>query len=137
AAVTWTLGEAENDEHLVLALVDDAQDAAAARERGVPPNGVAVRREDDLSVLDDLRARREQVRGRLVVGSVERRAPGACRVLGRARRAAAAAGDDRDRDEDRHAPHRGSLPRVEFELTPEQREIQAVARELAAAEIEP
>jgi alkylation response protein AidB-like acyl-CoA dehydrogenase len=34
-------------------------------------------------------------------------------------------------------PHRGSLPRVDFELTAEQREIQAVARELAAAEIEP
>src|SRR4051812_30951948 len=41
------------------------------------------------------------------------------------------------RGDDLAALDRGSLPRVEFELTPEQREIQAVARELATAEIEP
>ena len=39
--------------------------------------------------------------------------------------------------QDRDPPHRGSLPRVDFELTTEQREIQSVAREVAAVEIEP
>src|SRR4029077_6797949 len=37
----------------------------------------------------------------------------------------------------REHPHPDSLHGVDFELTPEQREIQAVAREFAAAEIEP
>jgi len=50
----------------------------------------------------------------------------------------AAAGCEQGCDgQDRSSPHRGSLPRVEFELTPEQREIQEVARDLATAEIEP
>jgi alkylation response protein AidB-like acyl-CoA dehydrogenase len=50
---------------------------------------------------------------------------------------AAARGEREHADEDRSEPHRGSVPPVDFELTPEQREIQAAAREFAAAEIEP
>ena len=40
-------------------------------------------------------------------------------------------------NEDRHEPHADSLPAVDFDLTPEQKEIQALAREFANAEIEP
>ena len=50
---------------------------------------------------------------------------------------AAAGGQGERREGDRCEPHRGSLPPVDFELAAEQREIQAVAREFAAAEIEP
>jgi alkylation response protein AidB-like acyl-CoA dehydrogenase len=40
-------------------------------------------------------------------------------------------------EDDRNRPHADSLPAVDFELTSEQREIQALAREFADAEIEP
>jgi alkylation response protein AidB-like acyl-CoA dehydrogenase len=49
----------------------------------------------------------------------------------------AARGEHYGQRQDRGARHRSSLPRVEFELSAEQREIQAVARDVAAAEIEP
>ena len=49
--------------------------------------------------------------------------------------AAACQRDERQREECR--PHGDSLPCVDFELTPEQREIQALARDFARAEIEP
>ena len=81
--------------------------------------------------------RRELVGRRLVVGGVQRSAPGACGGFGRAFGTPTARDEQCRQAEDRDQPHRGSLPPVDFELTPEQREIQAVARELAAAEIEP
>jgi alkylation response protein AidB-like acyl-CoA dehydrogenase len=50
----------------------------------------------------------------------------------------AAAGGEREHGEqDPPASHPVSLPVVDFELTPEQREIQALARDFARAEIEP
>ena len=137
AVVSGPLRQAKDDENLILALPDDARDLSAARQPCVPAHRVAVRAQHDLAVLDDLRVWREQPRGRLVVGAVQRRAPGARRLLGRACGRSTATRERYCQGEDRDRPHRGSLPRVEFELTAEQREIRAVARELAAVEIEP
>ena len=86
----------------------------------------------ELAVLDDLRVVGEEVRGRLVVVAVERGAPRARDALRRARfrgrRTPASASRG---EQDRAEPHTSSVPRVDFELTPEQREIQALAREFA------
>jgi alkylation response protein AidB-like acyl-CoA dehydrogenase len=49
----------------------------------------------------------------------------------------AASGERKQREQDRRKSHLDSLPAVDLDLTPEQREIQSVAREFANAEIEP
>ena len=50
---------------------------------------------------------------------------------------ATAAGDRQQREQDRGTPHPVSLPGVDFDLTAEQREIQALARDFADAEVGP
>ena len=127
------LGEVEDDEHLVVAL------------RGtlviVPPQGSKafqctasawVAGEHRLWIT--LRVG-EQLCGRLVVVAVERGAPRACDAPGEA--SMAAARGQREHGEQDRASLTRVVCRVDFELTPEQREIQAVARDFAAAEIEP
>src|SRR6478672_4960606 len=94
-------------------------------------------RKSQFAVLDDPCAVREQTSRLFVVVAVERSAPGAnhiwrgCGLLGPASR------EQEQAEQDRHQLHPGSLPPVDFELTPEQREIQALAKDFAAAEIEP
>ena len=80
AAVAGALGQLEDDEHLVLApCVDDAGDAAAARQRGVPRERVlACVRRTSSPPWTISRRRREEPRGSLVVGAVQRGAPRAC-----------------------------------------------------------
>ena len=91
----------------------------------------------DLSVLDDARAVGEQPGRGLVVVAVELGAPAARDLSGERAwwapqpvRATAARIVRRDL-------HVVSVPAVDFELTAEQREIQALARDFAQAEIEP
>ncbi len=137
AAMLWPFAQIEDDEHLVFPALLEMGDLAAARETCVPPDGVGVRRQDLLAVLHDLRPVGEEPCGVFVVVAVECCAPGTDDVLRRFRRVAAAGAERKYAEEDRQWPHAGSLPPVDFSLTPEQREIQALAREFAAAEIEP
>jgi alkylation response protein AidB-like acyl-CoA dehydrogenase len=137
AAVPRAIGEIEDDEHAVGALLLDGSDAAPARQRRIPFARVRPRLQRQHTILDDRRAVGEQLRGRVVVIAVQRLAPG-LHNLGRRGRLVRAAGRQRQhRGQDRSKPHRGSLPPVDFELTAEQREIQALARQFAKDEIEP
>ncbi len=136
-AVLWPLLELEHREHLVLPVNFEMDNAAAARKRRVPAHRIGMPRQGRFAVLDDLRAVREQARGPFVVVAVEGGAPRANDVRRRSGRLCAAGSQGEHHEQDRQYPHPGSLPPVDFELTPEQREIQALAREFAAAEIEP
>jgi butyryl-CoA dehydrogenase len=137
AAVARPLGQDEDDEHLVPAALLHARDSAAAGQPFVPRHGIGMVAKRELAVLHDLRAVREEARRRSVVGAVERCAPGPRNRLRGTCARPAARGEREHCGQDRQRLHGGSLPPVDFELTPEQREIQAVARDFAAAEIEP
>src|SRR5262245_25183911 len=96
-----------------------------------------MRCERHLAVLHDECAVREQPCSLLVVVAVEGGAPRADDVLRRGALLAAARRQREQCEQGRSGLHAGSLPPVDFGLTAEQREIQALAREFAAAEIEP
>ncbi len=91
------------------------------------------------SSLDHLCAGREELGCPLVVVPVELLVPGAHDALGRPGMGRASGGEDQERGNDPGPAHEGdtTLRAVDFELTPEQREIQALARDFAVAEIEP
>src|SRR4051794_17180948 len=89
------------------------------------------------AVLDHLGSIGEEAGRSIVVVAVERGAPGAHDLGRRCRLVAAARGQRGDGEQDRREPHADSLPAVDLDLTPEQREIQSVARDFATAEIEP
>jgi alkylation response protein AidB-like acyl-CoA dehydrogenase len=137
AAVLRPLLEVEDGQHLALAFHLEVADAPAARQGCVPLHGFGMRGEDRFAVLDHPRAVCEQPRGLLVVVAVERGAPCAHDVRRRRRFGGATSGQREHTEQGRQNPHPGSLPPVDFELTPEQREIQALAKDFAAAEIEP
>ncbi len=102
----------EDDEDVGCALAGDRQDLSAAWQLRVPANRVGVSREDELGVLHDAGAVREQASGGLIVVAVERGAPAACDLLRRLRLVTAAAGEDEERhdhsrEENRRPGHAG------------------------------
>src|SRR4051812_6135375 len=137
AGVSRPFGQLELDDHLVVSAQLEAGDPATTGKTCVPPHGIRVSLESRRAVLDDQRAVGEEPRRRLVVVPVQRRAPITRHLLGGDGLVAPAAGQCKHAEDDCRPPHAGSLPAVDFELTAEQREIQALAREFAAAEIEP
>ena len=137
AAVLRPALELEDREHLALPVLLEVADPPSARQPCVPPHGVRMREQYLLAVLDDLGAVCEQARGVLVVVAVECGAPCSNDVGCRGGGASPAGRQREHAEQGRDEPHAGSLPPVDFSLTPEQREIQALAREFAAAEIEP
>ncbi len=138
ASVVRAVDEPEDDEDVGLALRLHGDDLSAARQPCVPSHRGRVVGEDQLVALDDFGAVGEEPGGAFVVVAVQSRAP-AARDVRRRVRAVAPAACNRDRGEDDRCrtPHVVSVPAVDFELTPEQREIQALARDFARAEIEP
>src|SRR5581483_2946787 len=129
--------EREDDDHTPVAAGLDRVDAAAARQLGVPSQRVGARRELQRRALHHGRPLREQRGRRIVVVPVEGRAPRAGDLLRGPLVRAPAAGERGQHQYEGRRTHADSLPPVDFELTPEQREIRGVAREVALAEIEP
>ena len=136
----------DEDRHRGVAAHLDRDDPAGARERRVERHRQLVRRQPHVHrALDDLRVRGEQRRRRLVAVGVERGAPRPHDLRGtrgcarRRCRSRARRRHDEHGSESQCLPHQALtiVRRVDFELSPEQREIQALAREFARQEIEP
>src|SRR5262249_30781920 len=114
----------------------ERRDPTSTRQAGVPRHGVGVRLQRRLAVLDHLGAVREEACGSFVVIAVQACAPGTDDALGRGGMETAAGQQD-DPEPQGRPPHRVYRASVDFELTPEQRAIQTLAREVAESEIAP